>query len=341
MNCHDARELITEYLDGELSADETLHLKEHLASCDACDRELSEQRQLIERVKALPRVPAPHGLEGAIRDAIARETADQTGRGPWIRRYGAMAASIVIVICAGIIWMKSRSGSEERRRPAREEYGAEAVDTRRAKTSAKAETEVPTEPLPGPREAEATVQPAAAAVADRQLFDLIIEADDAQRCADELAAFLREQGGEIVTRVSARHSVVVADLGGVRERGTRGITGERQSVTGRRSDVITRVIESGRFRMYKPGAGATWAMVQANGNLLDRKLGAADVPRTMLEAEAGRAEDAGREEPKAAPGPLLAVLIVEPERLGRTIPGDAPEGEAVESVPEGSQSPED
>lgn len=59
MNCHRARQLISPYLDHQLSGRESLVLQDHLAVCASCDRERQSLRQvkLLLRGLAEPRLP--------------------------------------------------------------------------------------------------------------------------------------------------------------------------------------------------------------------------------------------------------------------------------------------
>jgi anti-sigma factor RsiW len=65
MVCQELVELVTEYLDGSLPADQRIRFEEHIACCSPCVRYLEQMRQTIV-------------LTGALRendiDAEARET---------------------------------------------------------------------------------------------------------------------------------------------------------------------------------------------------------------------------------------------------------------------------
>jgi len=65
MVCQELVELVTEYLDGSLPADQRIRFEEHIAHCGPCVRYLEQMRQTIV-------------LTGALRendiDAEARET---------------------------------------------------------------------------------------------------------------------------------------------------------------------------------------------------------------------------------------------------------------------------
>jgi len=71
IHCRAAEELITGYIDGELTADELAAIDEHLAQCPACrDRVINERetKNLVGRAHE-PR-PAPDMARRRIMDAI-------------------------------------------------------------------------------------------------------------------------------------------------------------------------------------------------------------------------------------------------------------------------------
>ena len=59
MNCHRARQLISPYLDHQLSGREGAALQDHLAVCASCDRERQSLRQIKMLLRGLsePRLP--------------------------------------------------------------------------------------------------------------------------------------------------------------------------------------------------------------------------------------------------------------------------------------------
>lgn len=47
LTCHELVQLITEYLEGALSADDRRRVEEHLEVCDGCRRYLEQMRETI------------------------------------------------------------------------------------------------------------------------------------------------------------------------------------------------------------------------------------------------------------------------------------------------------
>ena len=58
MNCHHARQLISPYLDGQLTGREMLDLGDHLAGCESCRDEMHSLRQIKTLLRGLHR-PSP------------------------------------------------------------------------------------------------------------------------------------------------------------------------------------------------------------------------------------------------------------------------------------------
>jgi len=109
MNCNTARQLIMERLDGELPAPASRELDDHLAGCEACRIEMARQQRLIDSIRALPRLRAPDGFAEAVTAAIGAENRRASRWARWMRRYGAMAASIAVFIIVGVMWVKTQT----------------------------------------------------------------------------------------------------------------------------------------------------------------------------------------------------------------------------------------
>jgi anti-sigma factor RsiW len=54
LSCQELVELVTEYLEGTLSADEQARFEAHLATCGPCTRYLEQMRQTIRSLRSLP-----------------------------------------------------------------------------------------------------------------------------------------------------------------------------------------------------------------------------------------------------------------------------------------------
>ena len=101
--CTECRELISAYLDGETSPDESARMRAHLATCEACRDTLEVYRRIGATVRSMPVVLAPADLTSAIYsqtiDSESRKLFLITGR----MRYplAAAAAALLIFVVAG------------------------------------------------------------------------------------------------------------------------------------------------------------------------------------------------------------------------------------------------
>jgi anti-sigma factor RsiW len=91
-------ERVTGYVDGALPPDERPLIEAHLASCPACARQAAEERELRERLAALPPPELPTSLEPAVRRRLRAER-----RTP-MRWALPLAAILVIVFLWGRNW---------------------------------------------------------------------------------------------------------------------------------------------------------------------------------------------------------------------------------------------
>lgn len=90
-------ELISAYLDGELSGPELGRLAEHLGSCGQCSGELQDIQRVRSAVRSLPILELPPGL---IFESDRVVTPLRRNRGVWV---GAAAAIVALVIAVAAI----------------------------------------------------------------------------------------------------------------------------------------------------------------------------------------------------------------------------------------------
>ncbi len=77
MNCYRAQQLVSPYLDQQLTGAEMLEMQRHLAGCRRCAREYQEARQTKLLLRSLSLSQPPRALDMRILSRIAQE-----GRGP-------------------------------------------------------------------------------------------------------------------------------------------------------------------------------------------------------------------------------------------------------------------
>lgn len=91
-------ELISAYLDGELTGAERSQLLDHLSACGRCSRELEEMQQIRTMVRSLPILDLPHGL---VPEADPVVVPLRRNRGFLV---GAAAAVVALVIAAAALF---------------------------------------------------------------------------------------------------------------------------------------------------------------------------------------------------------------------------------------------
>jgi anti-sigma factor RsiW len=70
MTCREVVELMTDYLDGALSAADRSRFEEHIAGCDGCTAYLAELRTTRRVLGKLAEEPIPAGVETELMKAF-------------------------------------------------------------------------------------------------------------------------------------------------------------------------------------------------------------------------------------------------------------------------------
>jgi|GEM_PF-5709666 len=102
MNCKDTAQLLSVYLDGELSAAERDLVQQHLNACPACRKELQELEQTIKLVRQIRPAELREDFLPGIRNRLAAQRSERPAAirilsMPQVRM--ALAASAVLCIC--------------------------------------------------------------------------------------------------------------------------------------------------------------------------------------------------------------------------------------------------
>lgn len=123
--CRDIERLLTPYIDGEATADESSAVDEHVAVCDPCrhrtDAERAASTLVRERADDL-REPASSSLHARCRAAAASPFAavdsppapvavDDGGWRPWGPRSLAAAAVLFLAVAVGFFWLRDDVGT--------------------------------------------------------------------------------------------------------------------------------------------------------------------------------------------------------------------------------------
>ena len=106
MSCHETRELIHGYLDGELDLVKSLEIESHLEDCDACAKTYKGVRGLRSALAhSAVRFDPPTNFEGQVRSALRRE--DKPHRRSTIFRWQWLVAATSVITVFAVIWAVS------------------------------------------------------------------------------------------------------------------------------------------------------------------------------------------------------------------------------------------
>lgn len=109
MKCRETRQLISPYLDRQLSPAEAEAVKSHLAECPRCRQEYEETAEISVVLREMGRniLPAPAGLKDAVMQQIEEEAAGKQAVGRihrfsplWRKVAGAVAAVLLFALAA-------------------------------------------------------------------------------------------------------------------------------------------------------------------------------------------------------------------------------------------------
>ena len=80
MQCERARELLSPYLDGELSAQERRAVAAHVEGCRACSAQVADFQRIGATLAEAGREPMPRALALRVRANLAREAESEAWR---------------------------------------------------------------------------------------------------------------------------------------------------------------------------------------------------------------------------------------------------------------------
>ncbi|MDR3294603.1 MAG: zf-HC2 domain-containing protein [Clostridiales Family XIII bacterium] len=101
LDCGAANRLISDYMDGELDAEQTRLLERHMAECGACREEHRRLSAMIRALGEIPDVPIPEEFTLRMKKALANERKAGTLRSR--RRFWRGAGTIAAVFAIGIL----------------------------------------------------------------------------------------------------------------------------------------------------------------------------------------------------------------------------------------------
>jgi hypothetical protein len=101
-NCATVKDLLPEFVRGELGDERRRWVVEHVTICADCQEEV----ELLQRIGS-DTVRVPAGLAYDIKDALAREQASARRSVRW--RVPAAAAAVALALGTAVVWERARS----------------------------------------------------------------------------------------------------------------------------------------------------------------------------------------------------------------------------------------
>ena len=100
-SCKYFRSLADQYIEGELTAEQTCELEAHLAECEECRREFDELKALKDAIRST-RVETPEGLHERIMSAVKSEPKKKRARKQVFYR-GATISAACFMLCISFV----------------------------------------------------------------------------------------------------------------------------------------------------------------------------------------------------------------------------------------------
>jgi hypothetical protein len=186
---HVAEDLLSAYLDNQVTAAERDRIEGHLHSCAVCQRELDTLRQTVTLLRAMPRVQVPHAFTlSEAQVGIRRPAARPAWYGGALRGFAAVTAMLLVaLVAANLLRRQTWTPSEMvalAPKPAVEATAAPAAAPREATQAVvmeKAVVEAPAQPSAAPT----AVPEVAVEVAEEAPLAQVQPAEEAQPPAPE------------------------------------------------------------------------------------------------------------------------------------------------------------
>ena len=103
MSCQEIRPNLNDFVDEELSQQESLRVEQHLAVCDACRQELTELRSLLAAASQLGSEVAPgRDLWPTVESRL--ESGRSTARQWWLQLAAAGIALVILSVPLSVWW---------------------------------------------------------------------------------------------------------------------------------------------------------------------------------------------------------------------------------------------
>lgn len=125
MACEKIQDLLSEYLDSELSEEERTRVAEHVSECETCAEELRTMQRTVATLHSLPRHAAPADMADRVRRELEQESREAVPNKVieiWPR---ALAVAAMFAVVIGVTLLLHESGLM---RPSAKQFGRMAME---------------------------------------------------------------------------------------------------------------------------------------------------------------------------------------------------------------------
>lgn len=118
MNCNEARDLFSPWIDNEIDNTERLLLKEHLQICPACAKELEAWKDISQSLRQLSfeSLTAPAGFSNSLMQKLEKEK-KPARFGNWKQIAAGLAAAMALFLGANSLWINPAVQVADNRAP--------------------------------------------------------------------------------------------------------------------------------------------------------------------------------------------------------------------------------
>ncbi len=103
MECSRVMELLSEYADDELDSETSDEIRKHMESCSSCKYEYELLMGVIDNCRRLGEVDLPGDFNKNLHEKLISEGNSYKNRYIWLKRYGAVAAVLILFISIGFM----------------------------------------------------------------------------------------------------------------------------------------------------------------------------------------------------------------------------------------------
>ena len=120
MRCNKAKNLVSLAMDEPLAETDRIQIAHHLEACPGCreyQEDLHKCRQLIQQSETAPSAnfewKVQLGIQKALREAAARQSADIQPRRFWLPASASAVAAAVVIVAVGGAWLVQHDFTDE------------------------------------------------------------------------------------------------------------------------------------------------------------------------------------------------------------------------------------